>query len=172
MSSALKSIAKRLPGIREIVAERDQLRRDCGIAPPGHFYSPIPSLAEIARDDSKIFNTIPRTIPGIELHESEQLELLEEFCKYYPTIPFPANKQDGLRYYYENPSYSYSDAIFLHCMIRHLKPKRIIEIGSGFSSCATLDTNQVFFNGSIRTTFVEPYPDSCFRSSRRKIKSG
>ena len=103
MSSALKSIAKRLPGIREIVAERDQLRRDCGIAPPGHFYSPIPSLAEIARDDAKIFNTIPRAIPGIELHESEQLELLEEFCKYYSTIPFPANKQDGLRYYYENP---------------------------------------------------------------------
>jgi hypothetical protein len=159
MSSALKSIAKRLPGIREVIAERDQLRRDCGIVPPGHFYSPIPSLVEIARDDSKIFNTIPRTIPGVELHESEQLELLEEFCKYYSTIPFPANKQDGLRYYYENPSYSYSDAIFLHCMIRHLKPKRIIEIGSGFSSCATLDTNQVFFNGSIRTTFVEPYPE-------------
>jgi hypothetical protein len=170
IASALKSIAKRLPGIREIVAERDQLRRDCGIAPPGHFYSPIPSLTEIARDDSKIFNTIPRIIPGLELHESEQLELLEEFCKYYSTIPFLATKQDGLRYYFENPSYSYSDAIFLHCMIRHLKPKRIIEIGSGFSSCVTLDTNQLFFNESIMTTFVEPYPELLLSLIKAKDK--
>jgi len=44
-------------------------------------------------------------------------------------------------------------------MIRFLKPKRIIEIGSGYSSCVTLDTNDLFFNGSIDTTFIEPYPD-------------
>ena len=46
----------------------------------------------------------------------------------------------------------------LHCMIRYLRPKRIIEVGSGFSSCVTLDTNQLFFGNSISTTFIEPYP--------------
>ncbi|MEJ7708829.1 MAG: class I SAM-dependent methyltransferase [Pyrinomonadaceae bacterium] len=43
-------------------------------------------------------------------------------------------------------------------MIRHLKPKRITEIGSGFSSCVMLDTNEVFFDNSISCTFIEPYP--------------
>jgi hypothetical protein len=44
-------------------------------------------------------------------------------------------------------------------MLRHLRPKRVIEVGSGFSSAVTLDTNDRFFGGSIACTFIEPYPD-------------
>ncbi len=73
-------------------------------------------------------------------------------------MPFRAQKTAGMRYYFENPAYSYSDAILLHCMLRHVRPKRIIEIGSGFSSCATLDTNEIFFDNAIATTFIEPFP--------------
>jgi hypothetical protein len=63
-----------------------------------------------------------------------------------------------LRYFFENPYYGYFDAIFLHCMIRHARPRRIIEVGSGYSSCVTLDTNELFFDNRIACTFVEPYP--------------
>ena len=93
------------------------------------------------------------------MHESEQLKLLEDLGQYYASMPFQPHKVEELRYYYDNKAYSYSDAILLHCMIRHLKPGRIIEIGSGFSSCVTLDTNELFFDSSIKTTFIEPYPD-------------
>ena len=44
-------------------------------------------------------------------------------------------------------------------MIRHFKPKRIIEIGSGFSSANMLDTNELFFGNKIDITFIEPYPE-------------
>lgn len=155
----LRSLVKSLPVIEEIVSERDKLRRDCGFVPPGHFYSPIPSLNEVRSNEARIFGSISRNIPGVELRESEQLKLLEGFCQYYESMPFQPHKVQGLRYYYENPAYSYSDAILLHCMIRHLKPRRIIEIGSGFSSCLTLDTNELFFGNSMMTTFIEPYPD-------------
>src|SRR5262249_26808488 len=64
-----------------------------------------------------------------------------------------------LRYFFENPYYGYSDAIFLHCMIRHARPRRIIEVGSGYSSCVTLDTNELFFDNRIACTFVEPYAE-------------
>ncbi len=74
-------------------------------------------------------------------------------------MPFKDEKTNGLRYYFENPSYSHSDGILLYCMLRSIKPKRVIEVGSGFSSCATLDTNELFFGNSIETTFIEPYPD-------------
>lgn len=157
--TALKSVVRRLPIIGEIVSERDKLRRECGFVPPGHFYSPIPSLEEIKRDESKIFGRIPNNIPGIDLHESEQFKLLDDFVKYYENMPFQPYKVEGLRYHFDNNAYSYSDAIFLHCMIRHLKPKRIIEVGSGYSSCVILDTNELFFDNSIKTTFIEPYPD-------------
>jgi hypothetical protein len=74
-------------------------------------------------------------------------------------MPFEAGRKVGLRYFFENDAYSYSDAIFLYCMIRHLSPKRIIEVGSGYSSGVTLDTNEVFFDNSIRCTFIDPYPE-------------
>jgi hypothetical protein len=44
-------------------------------------------------------------------------------------------------------------------MIRHARPKQIIEVGSGYSSCLMLDTNELFFEKAIKTTFIEPYPE-------------
>jgi hypothetical protein len=154
----LSSIFKKLPGVRAVVQERDTLRRDVGFVPPGHFYSPIPAFGDVERESDRLFGQVPRTIPGIDLRESDQLALLESFVPFYAEQPFPAEKTTKHRYYFKNPAYSYSDAIMLHCMIRHLQPKRIVEIGSGYSSCVTLDTNELFFDNQIETTFIEPYP--------------
>jgi DNA replicative helicase MCM subunit Mcm2 (Cdc46/Mcm family) len=87
------------------------------------------------------------------------MELLDEFGQFYKELPFADNKQDGLRYYYNNDMYGCSDAICLYCMLRYLKPEKIIEIGSGFSSAVTLDTNELFLRNAIKCTFIEPYPE-------------
>jgi predicted O-methyltransferase YrrM len=116
-------------------------------------------LAEVRKREGAIFGRIPRSIPGIELNEQEQLSLLGQFKTYYDELPFKSYKGDGLRYFFENPSYSYSDAICLYCMLRYAKPNRIIEIGSGYSSCVMLDSNDLFFSGSIKLTCIEPFPD-------------
>jgi predicted O-methyltransferase YrrM len=126
--------------------------------PSGHFYSPIPSLEEVRKREEKIFFNIPKEILGIDLNVKRQLQLLHAFKKYYDEMPFGIDKKKGLRFFFKNPSYSLSDAIFLYCMIRYTKPKRIIEIGSGFSSCIILDTNELFFDNSIKCTFIDPYP--------------
>jgi predicted O-methyltransferase YrrM len=124
---------------------------------PGGYYSPIPSEDEIKKHN---FNTpLPETLPGIDLNTNEQLSLLDSFKPFYRELPFTDEKSDGLRYYYKNGFYCHSDAIFLYCMIRHLKPKKIIEIGSGFSSSVTLDTNEKFMGNKINLTFIEPYPE-------------
>ena len=162
----LKAAIKKLPIVKQIISERDKLhtelmglKRNLRALPPGHFSSPIPDLDEVAKDEMQIFGHFPLDIPGIDLCMSAQRELVEQFVPYYKQIPFQPHKTAGLRYFFENDSYSYSDAIFLHCMIRFLKPKRLIEVGSGYSSCVTLDTNELFFNNSIATTFIEPYPE-------------
>jgi predicted O-methyltransferase YrrM len=126
--------------------------------PPGHFYSPIPDLDDVRRDEQRVFPPVPRELPGIALDEARQLAMLDKLQSYYDSQPFDAEKTRNLRYFFENPSYSYSDAIFLHCMIRYARPRRIIEVGSGYSSCVTLDTNELFFDNRIACTFVEPYP--------------
>ena len=127
--------------------------------PPGHFYSPLPDLDKVKLREKEIFSRDLCEIPGIDLNEEGQLKLFNELKRYYKEQPFKPNKNPDLRYFFENPNYSYTDAIVLHCMIRHLKPKKIIEIGAGFSSCVILDTNELFFNNEISCTFVEPYPE-------------
>jgi hypothetical protein len=131
--------------------------------PPGHFYSPIPSLEDISQWEDRIFNkTLPR-LPAIELAETQQLALLRRLEPFYRDMPFTPEKSPGLRYYFKNDQFSYADAVFLFCMIRYLKPERIIEIGSGFSSALILDTNQLFFDGSIQCEFIEPFPNRLLR---------
>jgi hypothetical protein len=127
--------------------------------PPGHFYSPIPALEDIRANERSIFCSASRQVRGINLREAEQLQLVDSFKKYYDELPFQPQKTPGLRYFFEAPNYSYSDAIFLYCMIRHTMPSRIVEVGSGYSSCVMLDTNDLYFNGRIATIFIDPYPE-------------
>ena len=54
---------------------------------------------------------------------------------------------------------SSKQAIILYALLRRLRPKRIIEVGSGFSSALMLDSNDRFLDGSICSTFIEPYPE-------------
>jgi predicted O-methyltransferase YrrM len=127
--------------------------------PPGHFYSPIPSLGYVRANENRLFGPPARTLPGIDLREPQQLDLLHSFVPYYNQQPFPERRTEARRYFFENPAYSYSDAMFLYFMIRHARPRRIVEVGSGYSSCVMLDTNELFFDRAIDLTFVEPYPD-------------
>ncbi|MDD5432286.1 MAG: class I SAM-dependent methyltransferase [Candidatus Omnitrophica bacterium] len=126
---------------------------------PGHFYSPIPSLDEARKAEKKIWpENMPKVLPGIDLNVDEQVALFNEFVPFYRDLPFKSFKSNELRFYFENPAYQYSDAIFLYCMMRKLRPKNIIEIGSGFSSCAIMDTNEVFLGNETKVTFIEPFP--------------
>ena len=43
-------------------------------------------------------------------------------------------------------------------MMRALAPKRVIEVGSGYSSLLMADINRRFLNGSASIQCVEPYP--------------
>jgi predicted O-methyltransferase YrrM len=156
-----------LKTIRDVlVMERDFCQSQLskfGEGPPffpnGHFYSPIPSRAEIRLDQRRIFADWPRTLPGIDLRESEQVALLETIATFYKDLPFRDDAVDGLRYHYKNTAYGYSDAIFLNGMLRHLKPQQVVEIGSGYSSCMLLDTNERWLCGAAKCTFIEPYPE-------------
>ncbi|MET0779238.1 MAG: class I SAM-dependent methyltransferase [Candidatus Saccharimonadales bacterium] len=129
-------------------------------AMPGHFNSPIPDIADIKKRAKDIFKLPPsKDLVGIDINEKRQLELLKAFRQYYPQIPFSAREKPDLRFYYVNDWFSYGDAIALYSFIRHFRPKRIIEAGSGFSSAAILDINDRFFDGKIKCSFVEPYTE-------------
>ena len=159
MVKTIKNLLNRLPYIRTLYRENKTLKRNSRF-PSGHFYSPIVSLEELKQKEEKIWKLNKDNEPlGISLNFESQRQLLKEFTTYYKELPFNKTKSNSLRYYFENKFYSYTDGIVLYSMIRHFKPKRIIEIGSGFSSSVMMDTNQLFFNNAIELTFIEPFPD-------------
>jgi len=159
-----EKLVQRESSLDRAVAERDKLRLILDditrFAPPGHFYSPIPSKQDITTYLAKRQgNTVAHSYPGIVLADDKQLELLNNLNTYYPLVPFKVKPTDGLLYHFDNPHYAYTDAIFLACMLNHIRPRRLIEIGSGFSTCAILDINRLFLDSQIRVTSIEPYAD-------------
>ncbi|WP_052299676.1 hypothetical protein [Treponema primitia] len=76
--------------------------------PIEHFYSPFATMNEIKEYESYL----PLEIQGIDLNDKVQLELLSIFDSFYRELPFRDEKTEGLRYYFKNDHYSYSDAIF------------------------------------------------------------
>ena len=130
--------------------------------PLGHFYSPFPDLNYVLENEKTIFALPgPEQIGGVNMRAQEQFITIQQMVPYYKEIPwdFSGKKTGSLRYQFENGFYSYGDATFLYSTLRHIKPKRIIEIGCGFSSACMLDTNDVFFDGKIEMTFIDPYPE-------------
>jgi len=152
--------AREIDALRRRVAELErQLQAWRTWRPPGHFYSPIPDLAEVLRREDALFDCSLRTLPGIDLRAAEQQALLEVLAGFYPEQPWQAVPAQGRRYGFENDQYSYADAIFLYGMLRHVRPRRVIEVGSGHSSAAMLDTAELFLDGAVDFTFIDPHPE-------------
>jgi predicted O-methyltransferase YrrM len=164
LKGVLKPLAFRVPFVGRLLAERDALLRACGPYGPGHYYSPIPDREAVLRD-TRLWD-MPRTIPGIDLREDGQLRLLDDFARYYKDLPFPEDRTPPRRYYLRNTNFVYADGITLYAMLRHVKPRRVIEIGSGFSSAAMLDTIELFLGGAVSVTCIDPDP-GCLNSLLR-----
>ncbi|MDD1720250.1 MAG: class I SAM-dependent methyltransferase [Methanoregulaceae archaeon] len=124
--------------------------------PPGHFYSPIPSKENIERAISESAQPWPAGLSGIDFNIAEQVDMLHRFSDYYSESPFHEFMEETGKFFLANPAYSYADAIILYCMMRDKKPRRIIEVGSGYSTLAMMEVNNRFFNDSIQIQCIEP----------------
>ncbi len=134
--------------------EKDTSAAWARFSPPGHFYSPLPSREEVAEAWPRMNFGPP--FPGIDLNEAGQIARLERFAQWYGEQPFPETATPERRFYLDNPSYGHYDAIMLYGMLREAQPKRIIEVGSGFSSAAMLDLNERVLGGRVNFTFIDP----------------
>lgn len=158
MNDFVKSLVKKMP----VIGKRyqyyvDNYENSC--FHPGHYYSPIVNVAAVKQEAAAIWS--PRqsnTIDGVDLNTDKQLALLQDLASYYPEMPFKADKQPGLRYYFNNDLFTQTDGTILYAMMRHFKPKQIIEAGSGHTSALMLDVNDKFFNKEIKFTFIDPEP--------------
>jgi predicted O-methyltransferase YrrM len=162
VTSLLERIAQRLPGVRRLDAalrSRYTGSRRPERFPRGHYNSPLPGYDEVERRADSLFATDVDDVPGIDLRAEAQLALLREVEGQVADFDWPAAKREGVRYYRENPWFEIGDALSLYLMLRRSAPRRVVEVGSGFSSALMLDVNERFLEGAVHFTFVEPYPE-------------
>jgi predicted O-methyltransferase YrrM len=94
-----------------------------------HYYQPTYRNADLPEEVSH-----ERDLPGVDLNENAQVELLKQFDYGEEISSLLAVKGNDLTYSYDNNQYGRGDADSLYAMIRHLKPRRLFEIGSGNST--------------------------------------
>lgn len=129
--------------------------------PPGHFYSPIVDVEQIKADAGRIWRD-DREVLGINFNEDSHRFLLEQvFPLYLKDFDYPEQLEETPelnRFFTLNSQFGWLDARTLFVLLRHLRPKRMIEVGSGFSSLLTADINHRFLGNSIEFSCIEPYP--------------
>lgn len=129
--SALVLFMVRRCGMQRMRWNREMLRK-VGVFPiRNHFYEPSFTITALKKPLDQ-----PRRLTGLDLNTEGQLQLLKQF-KYgseLKDVPFEKPSGSDLQYYYHNLSFTSGDGEFLYNMVRHLKPRKIIEIGCGFST--------------------------------------
>ena len=168
LKEAIKGILNQLPYISHLNRE---LKKYKTWYPPGHYYNPQVDPGAIEPFADQVFDTSRKSVQGIDFREDSQLQLLDELLPFYREVPFPVEQTPGFRYFLGNGIFSYSDGIFLYMLMRHFRPKSIIEVGSGHSSAVMIDTNERFLNNSVNLTFIEPYPERLYSLLKDSDKS-
>jgi hypothetical protein len=125
---------------------------------PGHFYSPIVNPAELHHYVRALAN-VGAEITGISIDRDAMIATWERLVPLLTTAPFADMQTAGSRYFYDNQAYGFGDAVVLQAMIRDRRPKRLVEIGSGYSSACSADTVDTFLDGDCEFTFIEPRPE-------------
>ncbi len=127
-----------------------------------HFYQPVPNLRSLS---DRLWET-PSALVGIDLDEQSQITLLSLFADAYKHEydQFPTSKTSRpYDYYVNNGGFESVDGEILYCIIRHFKPKKIIEIGSGnstyLSALAIQKNKEQDPDYTCEFTAIEPYPN-------------
>jgi predicted O-methyltransferase YrrM len=127
---------------------------------PVHFYQPIPDTQSLPET---LWNR-PSELVGIDMNDAMQLDLLRKhFRKFREEYKrFSTNPTEGQnRFYLGNHLFDDADALVAYCMVRHFRPRLIIEVGSGFSSLILGDA--AARNNNSRLICVEPFPREFLR---------
>jgi len=136
---------------------------------PIHYYSSLPEFEDV--QNNPVWDSRPKSMYGIDLNEAEQLRFLRDECPHY-THEFdrPLQQRAGNNkneFYFDNHMFANTDAEVYYCMIRHFKPKTIIEIGAGRSTqvcAAAVKRNHELHGVNASVRAIEPCPSDLLRN--------
>lgn len=128
------------------------------IARKSDYYSPLPSEFELARNIAR-WNK-PSGLAGIDLDLAGQKlrldALLRTYRQEFEELP-PYKETIALGF---GPGFTQLDSLTLYMMVRSIRPKRYLEVGSGLSTfyCSKAAEENRRDGQPVAITCIEPYP--------------
>jgi len=131
---------------------------------PVHYYSAVPDLLQLERTRDVWAHR--SQLPGVAVDLDAQVRNLEAIC-----LPYQSEYAGNPAYTHAvehgfGPGYGYVEAQALHAVVRSLKPRRVIEVGSGVSTWCLLHAlamNREETGREFSLTCVEPHPSRHLR---------
>jgi len=131
-----------------------------------HFYVPLPELVDIKPNDW----VTPSSLAGVDMNEAAAHELMDIvlptfLAEFRARFPLKASA-DTPQFHLINGSYMAVDAHLLYGLVRHAKPRRIIEIGNGASTMVAVAAAEMNRAEGHPTEVIsiDPYPSPTFAS--------
>jgi hypothetical protein len=124
--------------------------------PNGHFYSPIVSADDVSDRTWRR----AKECAGVDFQGERQREFVDLALRRW--LPVYRSRfvrpPSDTQFSHDNPAFSWLDAPTLFTMLNEHQPKRVIEVGSGYSSMLTAETNTAYLGSTVELTCIEPYP--------------
>lgn len=128
---------------------------------PGEYYSSMYDTRELAGRRQQIWTVPPREMVGVDWRDAHQLAFCRDVFAQQTRLTFAENPvDDPTEYFASNNLYPPLDAWILEGIMKSFKPRRMIEIGCGFSTLVSARVNREYFDSQISLHCIEPYPQS------------
>ncbi len=126
---------------------------------PDFFYTPVFAPADLP---AEVWEDTFAECGTFDL-AAQKAFLLEapSFRQELQALPVDPPPSDETSYFWNNEQFSHADAALYYTLIRRLRPKRIVEVGSGHSTKLALAA--VRRNGAGSILCVEPHPPAWLR---------
>jgi len=128
------------------------------VARKSDYYSPLTSVSDLRSTFGRWHR--PSALKGVEYDLNQMKTALSDLlsrclAEFMDIPPYEQLEQVGF-----GPGYTAVDALTLYMMIRQLKPKRYVEVGSGLSTyyCSLAAARNGSEGHPLAITCVEPYP--------------
>jgi hypothetical protein len=140
---------------------RGKAKKPPAAFPDGHFYSPVVDADDVVARQGEIWPEHPVAL-GIDWNDAHHERVLREhFPRHLKHYDYPETLPDTpdlAQFYTRNSQFSGLDCRALFVLLNEWRPRRMIEVGSGYSTLLTADVNRRFLGSAMEFTCIEPYP--------------
>lgn len=132
-----------------------------------HFYSALPEFGKVPEE----LWAQPSQLPGVDMNDAGQVELTRQLARFRTEYDELAKRAPGEPHQFhfgpENVFIGSPCAEVLYAMVRQVVPRRIVEVGSGFTTylmAEAVRANQLDHGIDCELTSIDPYPNPAVRA--------